>query len=142
MGFDNAAQKLQKRYPPKVKTEPSFMDIVDSIIYNKWFVGVAAIILVVLLMNVAGGGSKQVQADDYSIYYATSHSDFARLVKNSINDPDSFELDETKHRDNGDGTITLLMDFRAKNVFGGVIRSRAVANFHKSSKEFTDLIID
>lgn len=81
-------------------------------------------------------------AEPYMQYFSSSRSDFSRLVKSNLNDPDSFKFVETKYRDNGDGTITLIMEFRAKNALGGVITSKATAEFSKASKEFRNLAIN
>lgn len=59
-----------------------------------------------------------------------SHRKFVDAVKQQLNDPDSFEHDETRTWTvREDGRNQVLMQFRAKNGFGGVIRGRAVGTF-------------
>lgn len=59
-----------------------------------------------------------------------SHVDFVREVKDNLNDPRSFEHDETRTWTvRSDGRNPIVMHFRAKNGFGGVVRSRAVGSF-------------
>ncbi len=43
-----------------------------------------------------------------------------------MNDPDSYEHDETRYIDNGD-TLTVLTSYRGKNAFGGVVRASVTA---------------
>ncbi len=57
-----------------------------------------------------------------------SNKDLKDLVKENMNDPDSFKHVETKYIDEGVGKgVTLYMKFRGKNAFGGVITSTAIA---------------
>lgn len=56
-----------------------------------------------------------------------SHGAFVRLVEAQLNDPDSFDHVETTtwpRRD--DGRNQIVMTFRAKNGFGGVVTGKAV----------------
>lgn len=77
----------------------------------------------------------------YFEYFNSKRSEFARAVKYDLHDPSSFQFIETKFRDNKDGTLTLIMEFRAKNGFGALVKSRAVGTFHKASKEIKDITI-
>jgi hypothetical protein len=49
-----------------------------------------------------------------------SHIALTRLVKDSMNDPKSFEHVETRYGDRGDYLI-VNMQFRGKNAFGGTV---------------------
>ncbi len=55
-----------------------------------------------------------------------SHRNLERLIKAAMNDPDSYEHDETRYIDNGD-TLTVLTSYRGKNAFGGVVRASVTA---------------
>ena len=60
-----------------------------------------------------------------------SHSELVKLVKRRLNDPDSFDHVETTTwpvRD--DGRNSIMMTFRAKNGFGGVITSKAMGSIN------------
>jgi hypothetical protein len=48
------------------------------------------------------------------------------LVKGSMNDPDSYKLDETRYIDKGDYLI-VYMGYRGTNKFGGVVRAMVKA---------------
>jgi len=49
------------------------------------------------------------------------------VLKQSLNDPDSFELIEIRGGPNKDGTgMTFLFKFRENNVFGAKVISRAI----------------
>lgn len=51
-----------------------------------------------------------------------SHIKLTQVVKDLMNDPKSFEHKETRYIDQGD-TLQVLMVFRGKNVFGGVVEN-------------------
>jgi hypothetical protein len=60
-----------------------------------------------------------------------SHPEFVKQVKRRLNDPDSFDHVETVTwpvRD--DGRNSIMMTFRAKNGFGGVITSKAMGSIN------------
>jgi hypothetical protein len=60
-----------------------------------------------------------------------SHPEFVKQVKQRLNDPDSFDHVETVTwpvRD--DGRNSIMMTFRAKNGFGGVITSKAMGSIN------------
>ncbi|NMY14274.1 hypothetical protein HBN74_01705 [Pseudomonas sp. WS 5019] len=57
-----------------------------------------------------------------------SHRNFERLIKASMNDPDSYEHVETRFIDNGD-YVRVITKFRGKNAFGGMVVDSAVADF-------------
>ncbi|MEN9461368.1 MAG: hypothetical protein RIS84_1388 [Pseudomonadota bacterium] len=48
------------------------------------------------------------------------------LIKNAMNDPDSYQHVETKYVDNGDHLI-VIATFRGKNKFGAVVKNSATA---------------
>ncbi|HLO37373.1 MAG TPA: hypothetical protein VK173_02675 [Lacibacter sp.] len=50
-----------------------------------------------------------------------SHRNLVKAVKENMNDPKSFEHVETKFWDFGDSNIVVLMKYRGKNGFGGVV---------------------
>lgn len=49
-----------------------------------------------------------------------SNKNLVASVKEVMNDPESFEHVETRYREQGD-SLFLIMTFRGKNAFGGVI---------------------
>ena len=51
-----------------------------------------------------------------------SHNNLERLVKKAMNDPDSYEHDETVYWDMGDHLV-VKATYRGKNAFGGVVRN-------------------
>ncbi|MGE8499388.1 MAG: hypothetical protein ACN6O6_17945 [Pseudomonas sp.] len=57
-----------------------------------------------------------------------SHRTFERLIKQTMNDPDSYEHVETRFADNGD-YIRVFTKFRGKNAFGGMVVDSATADF-------------
>jgi len=55
-----------------------------------------------------------------------SHTKLSRLIKDSMNDPDSYEHVETKYWDMKDHLIVNTI-FRGKNSFGGVVKNNVKA---------------
>jgi hypothetical protein len=59
-----------------------------------------------------------------------SHPEFVKAVKAQLNDPDSFEHDDTLvWTVRPDGRNQIVMAFRAKNGFGGTMRYKAAGTF-------------
>ena len=57
-----------------------------------------------------------------------SHRGVVKDVEDQLNDPDSFDHDETRVTPvSAEGTHTLSMKFRANNAFGALMRGQAVA---------------
>jgi hypothetical protein len=55
-----------------------------------------------------------------------SHRGLTEYIKKTMNDPDSYEHDETRYTDKGDHLI-VHTKFRGKNAFGGVVRNSVIA---------------
>jgi len=55
-----------------------------------------------------------------------SHPGLSKLIKKSMNDPDSYEHVETRFRDDGE-SIFIITEFRGKNAFGGTIKNTVTA---------------
>lgn len=51
-----------------------------------------------------------------------SHRNLERVIKKAMNDPDSYEHDETVYWDRGDHLV-VKTTYRGKNAFGGVVRN-------------------
>ena len=57
--------------------------------------------------------------------YDGSHRNLEDWVKRKMNDPKSYEHVETKYREVGKDSIFVIMQFRGKNGFGGVVKNTA-----------------
>jgi len=55
-----------------------------------------------------------------------SHRALTKIIKKSMNDPDSYEHEETVYWDKGDHLI-VRTTFRGKNAFGGVVKNSVMA---------------
>lgn len=55
-----------------------------------------------------------------------SHRGLTKLIKQSMNDPDSYDHVETGYWDKGDHLI-VKTTFRGKNAFGGVVKNWVMA---------------
>lgn len=60
--------------------------------------------------------------------YDGSHYKFERMIKQAMNDPDSYDHVETKYIDKG-SYIRVFCTFRGKNAFGGTVKNTKVADF-------------
>lgn len=68
-----------------------------------------------------------------------AHIKLSRLIKDSMNDPDSYEHVETKYWDMKDHLI-VITTFRGKNAFGGVVKNtvKAKASLDGENIEITE----
>ncbi|MEW6117320.1 MAG: hypothetical protein AB1553_10525 [Nitrospirota bacterium] len=55
-----------------------------------------------------------------------SHRGLEKIIKESMNDPDSYKHEETVYWDKGDYLI-VKTTFRGKNAFGGVVKNWVMA---------------
>lgn len=55
-----------------------------------------------------------------------SHRGLTKVIKKSMNDPSSYEHDETVYWDKGDHLI-VKTTFRGKNAFGGIVKNTVMA---------------
>jgi len=60
--------------------------------------------------------------------WSGAHYNFERLIKQAMNDPDSYDHVETKYIDKG-SFIRVFCTFRGKNAFGGMVKNTKVADF-------------
>jgi hypothetical protein len=54
-----------------------------------------------------------------------AHREFNDLIRARLNDPDSFQHDTTSIAPVAEGRHRIVVDFRAQDAFGEVVRSRA-----------------
>lgn len=55
-----------------------------------------------------------------------SHIELTRIIKESMNDPDSYKHIQTTYTDIGNN-INIKMSFRGRNAFGGVVKQTVYA---------------
>jgi len=55
-----------------------------------------------------------------------NHRELERIVKAALNDPDSYDHEETTYRDQGD-QLWIRMRFRSRNMMGGMVRHQVMA---------------
>lgn len=80
-----------------------------------------------------------IYVSEYDEYFGSKYSHFARLIKDHLHDPKSFEFVSSSHTENGDD-IEVIMTYRAKNGFGAVRTNRASATLSKERKTFRNVI--
>ncbi len=69
---------------------------------------------------------RQIKVEDQFSSWDGSHTGLTKMIKENLNDPNSFEHIETKFKDNGD-FIYVFTTFTAKNGFGGRIKQTVSA---------------
>lgn len=73
-----------------------------------------------LKKQIAEQRKKQIETQFSS--WDGSHRGLEKVVKDAMNDPDSYEHVETRYIDNGNYLI-VITSFRGKNAFGGVVKN-------------------
>jgi len=56
-----------------------------------------------------------------------SHIELERIIKNGVKDPGSYEHIQTKHILDDSLTMSVMMSFRSKNGFGGMVVTNVIA---------------
>lgn len=69
-----------------------------------------------------------------------SHRLFVQLVKRRMNDPDSFDHVETRVTpvQSDTGRHAIMMVFRGRNAFGGVVKNTAIGSYAPSCQPSLD----
>lgn len=68
-----------------------------------------------------------------------SHIELTKLIKKSMNDPDSYEHVETRYFDMGDHLV-VTTTFRGKNGFGGVVKNWVKAKTDVTTGQVIEII--
>ncbi|MCA3451160.1 MAG: hypothetical protein INF92_12485 [Rhodobacter sp.] len=69
-----------------------------------------------------------------------SHPEFVKAVQDRLNDPDSFQHDDTMvWTVRPDGRNQIVMAFRARNGFGGTVRHKAAGTFDNKTCSFVEI---
>lgn len=68
-----------------------------------------------------------------------SHIALTKIVKNSMNDPSSYEHVDTRYLDQGE-TLFVIMEFRGKNAFGGVVKNTVRARTNAVTGEVIEVV--
>jgi hypothetical protein len=147
MGFSIAAANFRNKFPERKSTDPSFMDKMDKVIYNKWFVIGSALLMFLIIANLrsdtgASSYNSPISQSEYALHFNSKYSSLADLVKERLHDPKSFEFEKSDYTDNKDGTLAIIMTYRAKNGFGAVRTQRASAELDLNNKVFRKLIVE
>lgn len=79
---------------------------------------------------------RQIEIEKQFSSWDGSHRNLEKLIKQNMNDPDSYEHVETKYWDMDDHLV-VMTTFRGKNAFGGVVK-----NFIKAKVDMNGNIIE
>lgn len=116
---------------------------------NKTVLSVGAFVLFLVLA--AGSGDDKTSAEKAQdrqkgfhclSAWDGSHSEVVRRVKTRLRDPDSFEHIETRITPNQNGEHKLMMQYRARNGFGGMTVGTAVATVANSDCSVSSVDIE
>jgi hypothetical protein len=66
--------------------------------------------------------ARKKQIEEQFSAWDGSHRNLERVIKKAMNDPDSYEHDETMYWDKGDHLV-VKTTYRGKNAFGGIVRN-------------------
>lgn len=86
--------------------------------------------------------AKEVRADQHCFSaWDGSHRGLESLIKRSLNDPDSYQHIETRFSiTNGGGEKVVSMEYRARNVFGGMVVKTVRATTNNTTCEVIKII--
>ncbi|KAA8698572.1 hypothetical protein [Pseudomonas cannabina] len=76
----------------------------------------------------AARASRTKQIESQFSPWDGSHRTFERLIKQAMNDPDSYDHVDTRYVDKGK-FIRVYATFRGKNAFGGTVKNTRIADF-------------
>lgn len=118
---------------------------------NKAVLSLGAFILFLVLAAGSGNSNEQTpeqKAEDRQKGFHClsawdgSHREVVRRVERRLRDPDSFEHIETKITPNQNGKHRLIMEYRARNGFGGMTVGTAVATIANSDCSVSSVNIE
>ncbi len=99
-----------------------------------------------VLMSVCTGPSDEEKAEERRKGFHClssldgNHRDVAQRVKDRLKDPDSFEVIETRIAPvDANGNHSLIMEYRARNSFGGMTIGTAMASVENDGCDATIL---
>lgn len=82
--------------------------------------------------------SLQKENEEYFSGWDGSNPEFVSAIKNSMNDPDSFEHVETRYNDKGDH-LEIKMTYRGKNLYNATITNVSICEFDKSTRTISNI---
>lgn len=91
--------------------------------------------------SISPGNSKEVAMKANEKYFSAwngSNPEFVKVIKDRMNDPDSFQHVETSYADKG-SYLRIQMTFRGKNAFDATVTSIVTCTFDKSTRIISDL---
>ena len=86
-------------------------------------------------LKLARAAERQKQIEAQFSAWDGSHRGLERVVKDAMNDPDSYDHVETRYIDKGDYLI-VITSFRGKNAFGGVVKNTVRAKVDMNGNVF------
>jgi len=129
-------RRTEAAYPPEKRRQSHAMVTVKTGIFRVLRVlmlglagGFAAIILFSILQNInprltTSKTPKELRKQRIEKQFSPwdgSHIQLTKLIKQHMNDPDSFKHDSTSYWDMGDHLV-VITHFRGRNAYGGMVR--------------------
>ncbi|MDD3770372.1 MAG: zinc ribbon domain-containing protein [Sulfuricurvum sp.] len=106
-----------------------------STMFQVLFWGILIILIIAVLRSCSGDETKQVskQVDPIETHFSAGgeHYELARMVKESMHNPDSYEFVSGEHWTNSNGNFASLK-YRGTNAFGGIVTEEVVATLDEN----------
>jgi len=143
LGFDSYAKKF---YSKPNKNNSMNVSILKRPIL-KWIliIGIIVFIMDQCFKNNAKDNALSSDKDKIERNFSKfdgSFTKFKNFIKENLKDPSSFEHVETRYNDNKDGTVTVLMKYRAKNSFGAIVTEIAKCTLDVNSGNFSNVVTE
>jgi len=109
-----------------------------------WFI-VGFILIVIFIINLESDdnkvdpNSRQGKIEAQFSSWDGSHNNLEKLIKSTMNDPDSYKHIETRYGDEQDYLI-VKTTFSGKNVFGGTVKNWVKAKIDIKSGKILEII--
>ncbi|MBD3675152.1 MAG: hypothetical protein HUJ26_16670 [Planctomycetaceae bacterium] len=118
--------RKQRRAPRKSHKKSSDNGILKAWLFMGGIMIVALLVVTQIEHSPPGPPSREEKIEDSFSTYDGSHRELVKMIKDRMNDPDSFEHVETKYWDKGDHLL-IYMKFRGRNSFNAVITDEILA---------------
>ena len=82
---------------------------------------------------------RETQLSDAFSAWDGSHKALTLMIKDSMNDPNSYEHIATRYIDRGE-TLFVITEFRGKNAFGGMVKTTVRATTNALTGEVIEII--
>ena len=119
---------------------------ISNVLSSKFFLWALGILTIIFMMDqcfketAREAQDPKHRNDQYFSGWDGSNPELVEYVKSRMNDPNSFEHVETKfYEHDGGDKLRIVMTYRGKNGFGGVVTERVGADLTKSTRTLSNV---